>query len=737
MPAISVIIPVYNVEAYLRECLNSVVRATTDFEVIVVDDCSPDNSAAIVAEIASTDDRVRYVRNETNIGLGPSRNIGLQHASGDYIIFLDSDDSMTPGSLESIASLASATQADLIVFDYQRLYWNNKTERNATAHILQNCAKATTLTERPELLQVLNVAWNKAYRREFIEESSIRFPPGYYEDIPFTYPVLALADSIVLHDRVCINYRQRRQGSILRSTSSRHFEMFEQIDRLFEVVCEHSILEQWRSAFWERCAAHVEAILAKGSGRIEPGERRAFFELASSTLNRHLPAEHQLPPGPRGLKIRLILRNQYTAFSTLKLGKRTQRATRSASRKLEKQVRKKGLDQFHRVSRHLPIEPQLAVFSSLWNRPPSGNPLAIYNMALAAAPDIRSVWVVDQKYRYLVPDHVETVLPGSKAFHFLIARAKYFVNDVNFPTWWNKRNEQVFLQTQHGTPLKYMGMDLQRYPRAAAGMSFRLLMNRVDNWDFNLSSNRYSTEVWKRAFPSNYETLEYGYPRNDVLVNAQQTALSSARSRIGISEHRRVVLYMPTFRDGASSFQPSLDLPRLVSLVGDETTLVIRGHYFHEASEQIAELQRAGILLDATGYANVEDLYLASDLLVTDYSSAMFDFANLGRPIIIYANDWDEYRRNRGAYFDITRDAPGHVVTSVNDLARILNSDLESDEIAINRLRRFQSIFCQFDDGSASKRVVDRFFHGVAPVPPTSLHGDPAALDSWSDDRSG
>ncbi len=734
MPLLSIVVPVYNVEPYIRECLESIVRSDVDLEVIVVDDRSPDHSARIVQEFVDRDTRVRLIRLDENVGLGPARNVGFEASTGEYVLFLDSDDVYTRGALRSIAS-ATSSGSDLIIFDYQRLYWNNRRERNNMAWLFKNQRGPTTLEQRPELLRLLNVSWNKAYRRQFLVDTGLQHPPGYYEDIPFTYPALGLATSITLLDRVCIDYRQRRQGSILRTSSSRHFEIFDQFDRLFDTIDAHPALERWRAPIWDRCASHIIAILAHGERRIAPDERRRFFAEASASLSRHLPEGHEPGGGSRDTKVKLILADQYGVFSSLKAANRGRIAVRNQARKVWK--RNDVRETVHKGLAKLPLDPELAVFSSLWDRPPSGNPLAIYEAMREHAPDLRGVWIVRPADRHLVPDGFEIVAPNTRRYLEVLARGTYFVNDVNFPTWWVKRPGQSHLQTQHGTPLKFMGLDLQKYPTAAKGLHFGALMTRVDKWDFNLSSNSFSTEVWTRAFPSNYETLEYGYPRNDVLVNSTAADCEAARARVGVPAGRRVFLYMPTHRDGVSSLKLGLDLARVRARLDEPVTFLIRGHYFYDTSRTVQDMQAAGELLDMSSYPSVEDLYLASDVLITDYSSAQFDFANLGRPIIIHAHDWDDYRATRGTYFDITRDSPGQVTTTVAELVDAINTGAYDNSSAQTRLQRFRTTFCEFDDGRAAKRVVDRFFLGRDVEPPGSVHGPPAPLRTWTDERSG
>ncbi|NEA06162.1 glycosyltransferase family 2 protein, partial [Streptomyces sp. SID10116] len=290
MPRFSVIVPAYRVQAYLHECLESVLaQSLTDFELIVVDDCSPDACGAIIDEFAARDARVRAVHLKENVGLGRARNAGMEHATGDYLIFLDSDDTLTPGSLHAISDRIKETgEPDVLIYDYARTFWSGDAVRNQfAAHLTEEGAAPFRLADRPGLLKVLMVAWNKAHRRDFVEREGFTFPPGYYEDTPWTYPLLMTADTMATLDRVCVHYRQRRQGNILGTTSLKHFDIFDQYDRVFAFLDEHPELSAaWRPVMFRRMVDHLSTIFTK-RGRLPRGSRAAFLRRARSHYRRH------------------------------------------------------------------------------------------------------------------------------------------------------------------------------------------------------------------------------------------------------------------------------------------------------------------------------------------------------------------------------------------------------------------------------------------------------------------
>ena len=216
----------------------------------------------------------------------------------------------------------------------------------------------------------------------------------------------------------------------------------------------------------------------------------------------------------------------------------------------------------------------------------------------------------------------------------------------------------MHVQTQHGTPLKKMGLGLLDYPVGAAGMDFPKLLRRSDRWDYLVSSNRYSSEVWERSFPSSYVTLEVGLPANDRLVTATAAETERIRAELGLPADKTVLLYAPTFRDWIrDQFDSPIDLLDFCERLGDDYVVLVRAHYFTERDERTRAVGGAGPAARRDRLPSIEDLMIASDVLITDYSSVMFDYANLDRPIVIYAPDWDTYRGSAGSTSTCSRAA--------------------------------------------------------------------------------
>ncbi|MEU6368529.1 CDP-glycerol glycerophosphotransferase family protein [Streptomyces sp. NPDC046931] len=731
MPRFSVIVPVFKVQGFLGECLDSVLgQSYADFEVIAVDDRSPDGCGAILDEYAARDPRVRVLHLPENVGLGRARNAGMPYATGDYLFFLDSDDTLTPGALRAIADRLEETRdPDVLVFDYARTYWWGGTRRNVLARVLAEAGAGTfTAADKPEILDLLMVVWNKVYRRDYVTAHDLSFPPGYYEDTPWTFPTLLSARRIAALDRICLNYRQRRQGNILSTTSRKHFDIHDQYERVFAYVDAHPELDRWRPCLHRKMGEHCLDILAKPD-RLPASDKGEFFRRTAELFRRHRTQE----PVPAELR---VLQGGYARYRA----RQRAAALGGALGRRKEQVRgvvagcvKSGWSRAHALR---PLDPNLAVYSAFSHRGVLGDPAAIHRAAGELAPHIRGVWVVRQDQAEHLPPDIEYVLPDSLAYHRITARATYFVNNVNWPGPLVKRPGTVHIHTHQGTPLKYMGADLLGKPGARYGADVPQMLRRADRWDYSLVANRHSELVWDRAYPCHFSSVRTGSPRNDVLVGARPGDGAAFRSRHGIPEDHTVVLYAPTRRDHVrGGHADRFDLARFAEDLGTGRTLVVRLHpSLAEGPARglgLAELHRRGVLVDATDEVHVEEVMLASDVLVTDYSGLMFDYANLDRPIVVHADDWGAFTAARGAYFDITAQAPGHVSRSYRDLAWLFASGCWRDAESARLRARFRARFCEFDDGQAARRVVRTLMLREPDVPvsiPAPAAGDVGAL---------
>ncbi|MEU8184121.1 glycosyltransferase [Micromonospora sp. NPDC049044] len=322
-PLLSIVVPVYGVEAYLYQCLES-IRAdipageSDAVELIAVDDASPDGCGDMLRAYAAGHDRVRVVHLSSNVGLGLARNAGLDVATGRYVWFIDSDDWVPPGTIPAVLDRLRQHQPDVLMLDHLRVHEDGRREVDASSHLLHGIAGVTRLGDQPQLLRVQHTAWNKVVRRDFLDQLELRFFPGWYEDIPFSHPLLIGAEKISVLNRVCYLYRQGRHGAITSTRSGRHFDAFAQYERLLDWVARRHPDERLQAELFQLMISHYLVVVGNDD-RLHPHLRRDFFHRAAEHYRRYLPAGgYPLPAGVTGLKHRLVGRGDWLAYSALR-----------------------------------------------------------------------------------------------------------------------------------------------------------------------------------------------------------------------------------------------------------------------------------------------------------------------------------------------------------------------------------------------------------------------------------
>lgn len=340
----------------------------------------------------------------------------------------------------------------------------------------------------------------------------------------------------------------------------------------------------------------------------------------------------------------------------------------------------------------------------------AGNPRAIYEELRREGAALEFLWSVADG-QVALPEGVIPVAMSSREHFEAMATCRYVVVDGALPKWFRRREGQTVLQTAHGTPIKRVGLDVDRGPLAAPGHRERLA-RESGQWSHLLSPGPWCTPILRAAFGFAGEILETGYPRNDAL--ARPGPVAAIRERLGLPEGGKVVLYAPTWREdryhgkGCSRFDLRFDPHRMWSRLGEDHVVLVRRH-----PNTFDRVPRAGtdFVVDVSAYPDIRDLYPVADVLVTDYSSVMSDFAVTGRPILLYAYDLEHYRDEvRGLVLDVENEAPGPLLRTTAEVAEAIRSlDRVSAEYA-GRYRDFAARFCPLDDGGAAARVVERVF---------------------------
>ncbi|MFD8416390.1 CDP-glycerol glycerophosphotransferase family protein [Streptomyces sp. NPDC059650] len=374
---------------------------------------------------------------------------------------------------------------------------------------------------------------------------------------------------------------------------------------------------------------------------------------------------------------------------------------------------------YHEVFSKLPIKKGTVVFESHMGKQYSDSPKAIYEEMVRQGVAFDAVWSYAGAKPHGFPKEATLVKRWSWQYLRALAQAEFWVDNQGFPLALTKRPGTTYIQTWHGSALKRMGFHEPRTKAQgrAAQDRFQAAVNRFDHF---LVRSEHDVRTLARGFRLRDEVLlRTGYPRNDALVEAHRAEAQSGErvrgplaAELGIDPAKRVLLYAPTFRanaDGAvEGFEFPFDVEEFADRLGDRFTLLVRTHYLNSVSLPPSV---AGRVVDVSGHHDITPLLALADGLITDYSSVMFDYSVLDRPMLFFAYDYDSYAGDiRGTYFDLKEKAPGPVVATADELFQAIAAFDEADAKYAEARQRFLTEFGEYDRGDAARQIVEKFF---------------------------
>lgn len=364
------------------------------------------------------------------------------------------------------------------------------------------------------------------------------------------------------------------------------------------------------------------------------------------------------------------------------------------------------------------IDDKLVFFESYMGRSYACSPKAIYTEMLNNLKynDYKFVWVYKNENNVYKNERTIWVRYRTRNYYKYISKAKYIISNSRLPEEVKKRKGQIYLQTWHGTPFKRIGYDIIDNTENALNTKKEMIKKyKVEEkkFDYILSSCSYATDIIKSAFniKNDNKILEFGYPRNDILFT--NFNIDVIKNRYNIPLDKKVILYVPTWRDNQYDssigyiYNPEINFGYLRENLEDYVILY-RKHYF--VNNKINFDEYKGFVYDVSHIEDINDLYLISDMMITDYSSCFFDFAILKKPIIFYMYDLDYYNNKlRGFYLDFNK-LPGDIVSDEKGIINIVK-DLESYKNKyIDYMNKFNSIYNINNDGNSNKRVINYLF---------------------------
>ncbi|MBW0761500.1 CDP-glycerol glycerophosphotransferase family protein [Mammaliicoccus lentus] len=363
------------------------------------------------------------------------------------------------------------------------------------------------------------------------------------------------------------------------------------------------------------------------------------------------------------------------------------------------------------------IDEKLIVIESNLGKQVTDSPKMIYDQIKQLDKGYKIVWVTNKIYPF-DDENVITVKRLSPDYYRYLSIAKYWINNQNFPYYIKKKKQTIFIQTWHGTPLKKMLNDVDEFKGRDEGYIDRI-NESVSKWDYLVSPSPYATECFKSAFRFNKEMLEVGYPRNDIFYQDEkliEEQRKTIKRKLSIPKDKKVILYAPTFRDDEVSaakkhlINLKLDLHQMKERLGDEYVLLLRPHIII-SNKIIIDKSLEDFIYNVADYEEISDLYLISDICITDYSSVMFDFANTRKPLLFFTYDLDHYKDNlRGFYMNFEDEAPGPLLKDNETLIDSIKNIETINKSYQEKYDKFYDKFCSFEKGNAAKRIVEKLF---------------------------
>ncbi len=553
------------------------------------------------------------------------------------------------------------------------------------------------------------------FRRSFLNENDIRFNDNYifFSDAPFMVQALQLVRSCSYVPEAFYIKRKHNDPIHYPALSQSKTE-----DKFEEYIQSYQQARSYTNENTPLRGYLEDKLIAYYAGTYAPRLRRSEkdiwrkerFQLMRKAVSEVNPEKIKSLKKYRKKIVKALLSNNVTRATVIV----TRHLGIKKFRKIKKNKRVFAYYLYNKLFSKLSIKENWVFCESFFGKSYSDSPKYIYEYLCKNYPGkYRFIWVTNSGTK--IPYGPTRVKRFSLRYCYYLARCKYNIFNVRQPEWMRKREGTVFLETWHGTPLKKLVFD-QEEVMGASPLHKAQFYRQSRDWDYLIAANQFSTETFRRAFLFDKEMLEFGYPRNDIMHHPQKDQIAAEiKRKLHIPEGKKTILYAPTWRDdeyyghGAYKFALKLDLHMLKKELGKDYVVLLRTHYFIADSLDVTGLE--DFAYNVSKYDDISELYLISDLLITDYSSVFFDYANLKRPILFYTYDLDKYRDMlRGFYMDIETEVPGPLLFTNEEVVEAIKDIDHISEQYEEKYNRFYEQFCSLEDGNASENVAKRVF---------------------------
>lgn len=720
---ISVIVAYHDEKNYIKDCLAGLAEQSyRDFEVIVVCDGCEQPDTSVYGKL-----NISFVESPAAENVAVVRNLGIEAASGEYLYFLDADDYIDVDTLEKLAEKAGT---EGVVYGnmkhtwYSRkVYYDNGAELDRQNGVAEKDEfdgnrkdPYEYLVMRAGQLQSVSIL-GMLISRKIVEDNHIRFCEQfrYYSDLPFLLQVLSAAKEAVYCAEGC--YIKRRHNDPVNLPSL--LQKKDEEKKVFESIAAYKKAKQYikpEDADKNKYLDYkfVRCLVTKISPFMmesRPAKRKEVglclkqaLELLDDAvygmLKRH--AKKLIEYGKKGEVDKLAGRTRRHAQGQTLLRVCTSRA------KMKRYL-------YEKVFSKMKLLNETVIFESFFGKSYSDSPKYIFEYLNEHFPGkYQYIWVNAGK-KLNLPYPAKQMKRFSFKYFFYMARARYIVFNGRQPQYFIKRKGNVFLETWHGTPLKKLVFDMEDVTTASPLYKEQFYI-QTRSWDYLVAPNQFSEDIFRHAFMYDGKMLETGYPRNDILYSGKKEQLiREIKEELKLPQEKKVILYAPTWRDdefyghAQYKFSLKLDLEKMKRELGDEYVVILRTHYFIADFLDLTEYE--GFAWNLSKYDDIARLYLISDILITDYSSVFFDYANLRRPMLFFTYDLDKYRSVlRGFYMNVEEELPGPMLFDTDEIISSVKRIEDVQAEYKDKYDRFCEKYCTWEDGHAAEKVVNAVF---------------------------
>lgn len=723
MTFVSVIIPFNKPERYLKDCLDSLANQDlTDGEVILIVNGVEENIDDLL-DYYSTKFNLVVKSFDDEITVGKARNVGLDVACGEYVYFIDSDDYVHGDALNRLIDVARNSSADFINGErintaFIRVRFDEELEKQNRVPL--NKANFNDRDFSFKLLVGKNTnpdefisTLHALIKKDLIGNVRFDNQQRYDTDYDFILNILENLNTFIGVENAYYAKRTREDPINLTSLNQ------ETKEDNFLIKCNNYQKSVKTLKNNKKYETLTEEMTNKMFHLYENEFKPGFLASPNKKWrNEYFNKIAELSKDFYKLKLSFIQKKEIKALETKNKQKYSKivRFTSYFDKLTQALTSKRKLYEYiYKYYNSKPLNEKQIIFESFRGEFYSDSPKYLYEYLYDNYGDeFDYVWVVDD-LNIKIPHNPRKVKRFSLKFYKEVARSKYWVINGRQSRRVKKRNSQIIVSTWHGTPLKKLGLDMDNVYTEDPSIK-RSYIKVAKAWDYLISPNRFTSNIYRSAFNYNGEILESGYPRNDILYNAGEDFINGVKAKLNIPSDKKVILYAPTWRDdefqgvGSVDFKLKLELDKLKKSLGEDYIVLVRTHYF--IADNLDLNSYGDFAINVSGYDDIAELYLISDILITDYSSVFFDYANLKRPILFYTYDLEKYENTlRGFYLDVKKDLPGPLLFTTEEvIASILDINSVQDEYC-EKYDEFYERFCGFEDGNASKRIVDKIWN--------------------------